>query len=208
MIAEDLSRAQSLDADFIIACVHWGDEYQHKENATQSQIADFLVQHGCDLIVGSHPHVVQPIKKIAGYAPTPDADFVVQPIKKIAGYAPIPNVDFVISPNEKAADYSTNSVLVAYSLGNFISNQQWRYSDGGIMLEVTLTKTDGRVTLDSYRYEPFWVHRYPEKGVQVYRLIPVLDYLTNPERYPIISIDDEKLLIQFYKDTKEIAGGK
>ena len=203
-IAEDLIRAQSLEADFIIACVHWGDEYQHKENATQQQIADFLARHGCNLIVGSHPHVVQPIKKITGYVSTPDADYFVPPIKKAADYS----TDSVHIVNSLGNFISTDSILVAYSLGNFISNQRWRYSDGGIMLEVTLTKTDGRVTLDSYRYEPFWVHRYPEKGVQVYRLIPVLDYLTNPERYPIISIDDEKLLIQFYKDTKEIAGGK
>ena len=164
-IIADLARCNEIDVDFIIACVHWGDEYKNNENREQRQIADFLAQNGCNLIVGSHPHVVQPMKKIAGNA--------------------------------------TDSVLVAFSLGNFVSNQRWRYSDGGIMLDVTLTKTNGITKLNSYHYEPFWVRRYPEKGVQVYRIIPVIDYLNNPDRYPI-RVEDEKLLLQFYKDTKKI----
>ena len=167
-MAADLAKARALEADYIITFLHWGDEYQKKENQTQRQLAGFLANQGCNLIVGAHPHVVQPVRKIA-----PDS-----------------------------AD--CDSALVAYSLGNFISNQQWRYSDGGIMLEVSLTKTDGVVSLDSWNYEPVWVYRYPDNGVQVYRLIPVLDYLSNPERYPEMKINDEKKLIQFYNDTKGV----
>ena len=164
-IAVDIKKALELKADYIIACVHWGEEYKNDENKEQRQIADFLARNGCNLIVGAHPHVVQPIKII---------------------------------------ESSFDSVLVAYSLGNFISNQRWRYSDGGIMLEVNLTKTDGIVSLNSYRYEPFWVRRYPEKGVQLYRIIPVIDYLSNPDRYPDVNVEDEKLLMQFYRDTKSL----
>lgn len=165
-MAVALTKARMMKADYIIACIHWGEEYQNKENRTQRQIADFLARHGCHLIVGSHPHAIQPITKISGITDEP--------------------------------------VLVAYSLGNFISNQRWRYSDGGIMLEVTLTKNEDIVRLDNFRYEPFWVRRYPEKSVQLYRLIPAINYLSNPEQYPTMSVEDEKMLIQFYKDTKEI----
>ena len=165
-MAADLAEAREMNADYIITLIHWGEEYQNKENQIQRQLSDFLARHGCNLIVGTHPHVVQPIKKIAGN--------------------------------------NADSVLVAFSLGNFVSNQRWRYSDGGIIFEVTLTKTDGIVNLDSYRYEPVWVHRYPERGVQVYRIIPVIDYLNNPERYPNMSVGDEKMLKQFYEDTKKI----
>ena len=164
-IANDLDRVRELNADYIIAFLHWGTEYQNKESEIQRQIADFLALHGCNLIVGAHPHVVQPVKKIAGN--------------------------------------SSDSVLVAYSLGNFVSNQRWRYSDGGVMLEVTLSKSDSITNLNSWRYEPVWVRRYPEKGVQVYRLIPVNDFLINPEHYPV-SAEDEKLLRQFGEDTKRI----
>lgn len=166
LMAADLAKAREKKADYIIACIHWGDEYQNTENGAQRRMADFLARNGCNLIAGSHPHAIQPIKTIAGSA--------------------------------------TDSTLVAYSLGNFISNQRWRYSDGGIMLDVFLTKTDDLVKLDSFHYEPFWVYRYPEKGVQVYRIIPVIDYLSNPERFPPISVEDEKKLIQFYNDTNTI----
>ena len=168
-IAADLHSARELRADYIIACVHWGEEYQNKENETQRRQAEFLARHGCNLIVGSHPHVVQPIKKIAGN--------------------------------------TGDSTLVAYSLGNFISNQYWRHSDGGITLEVTLTKTgNGAVDLQSCRYEPFWVHRSPDKGAQRYRyrIIPVIGYLTHPDHYPALSNEDERKLIRFYNDTKEL----
>ena len=165
-MAVDLANARKLAADFIIAFLHWGNEYQTKENEYQRQVAGFLARNGCNLIVGAHPHVIQPIKKV-------DNQMV-------------------------------DSVLVAYSLGNFVSNQRWRYSDGGIMLEVNLIKTDSITTLDSFRYEPFWVYRYPANNAQVYRLIPVDDYLNHPESFPTLNSADEKKLLQFYEDTKGI----
>ena len=165
-IVNDLAKCRTLDADYIIACIHWGEEYQNKENEVQRQFAGFLARNGCNLIVGGHPHVVQPIHKIA--------------------------VD------------KADSVLVAWSLGNFVSNQRWRYSDGGIMLEVTLTKTDSEVELQSYKVEPFWVHRFPDKNVQVYRMILINDYLQHPDRYPNLKAEDEKLLLQFDTDTRKI----
>ncbi|MDR2234396.1 MAG: CapA family protein [Tannerella sp.] len=165
-MAVDLANADALSADFTITFLHWGEEYQTKENEFQRHVAEFLVRHGCDLIVGAHPHVVQPIR----------------------------NID----------NQTADSVLVAYSLGNFVSNQRWRHSDGGIMLEVSLIKTDSITTLDSYRYEPCWVYRYPANNAQVYRLIPVNDYMVHPENYPTLSANDEKKLLQFYEDTEVI----
>ena len=45
--------------DFIIVCIHWGHEYQRKEQAPQKLLAKQLFEAGADLIIGSHPHVVQ-----------------------------------------------------------------------------------------------------------------------------------------------------
>lgn len=59
-MAADLAAARNAGVDFIIACVHWGDEYQRHENATQRTLAAFLRRHGADVVVGSHPHVIQP----------------------------------------------------------------------------------------------------------------------------------------------------
>jgi poly-gamma-glutamate synthesis protein (capsule biosynthesis protein) len=64
-MAADLAKARRLQPDFIITFIHWGDEYQNRQGTLQQELAHFLAQNGCDLIVGSHPHVVQPFDKIA-----------------------------------------------------------------------------------------------------------------------------------------------
>lgn len=48
--------------DCIVAIVHWGNEYERKQNRQQEQMEAFLREWGVDVIIGSHPHVVQPYK--------------------------------------------------------------------------------------------------------------------------------------------------
>ena len=61
-IKKDLAEAVARQPDFIIAFMHWGLEYQLQENKEQQQLARLLIAHGADMVVGAHPHVVQPIK--------------------------------------------------------------------------------------------------------------------------------------------------
>lgn len=61
-MGKDLAEARARKPHFIIAVMHWGLEYQLKENAEQRQIARFLIRNGADMVIGSHPHVVQPIR--------------------------------------------------------------------------------------------------------------------------------------------------
>ncbi len=48
------------DVDGIIACIHWGNEYQRKPHSSQIEFARELAARGVDAIIGSHPHVAQP----------------------------------------------------------------------------------------------------------------------------------------------------
>lgn len=50
----------SLKPDFLIASLHWGEEYALKPSEKQKTFARWLVNHGIDLVSGSHPHVIQP----------------------------------------------------------------------------------------------------------------------------------------------------
>ncbi|HRI59011.1 MAG TPA: CapA family protein [Saprospiraceae bacterium] len=59
---KDLAEARARKPHFIIAVMHWGLEYQLKENDEQRQLARFLIRNGADMVIGSHPHVVQPIR--------------------------------------------------------------------------------------------------------------------------------------------------
>ncbi|MDP8229209.1 MAG: CapA family protein, partial [Candidatus Electryoneaceae bacterium] len=58
---EDIIKADSHNVDFTIVTVHWGVEYKRFANPEQKVIADFFVRNGVDAVIGSHPHVVQPI---------------------------------------------------------------------------------------------------------------------------------------------------
>jgi poly-gamma-glutamate synthesis protein (capsule biosynthesis protein) len=59
---EDIQKAKNQNADVIVANIHWGEEYKLTQNKVQENLADFLVEQGVDLVIGSHPHVVQPSK--------------------------------------------------------------------------------------------------------------------------------------------------
>lgn len=59
-IQEDVEMAEA-KADFTIAFLHWGEEYQMEPDLTQKELAKKMCEWGVDLIIGAHPHVVQPV---------------------------------------------------------------------------------------------------------------------------------------------------
>ncbi len=64
-IQADIRKAQKMYPDFIIAVMHWGNEYQLDESQAQRDLAKKMMEWGVDMVIGAHPHVVQPIKNIA-----------------------------------------------------------------------------------------------------------------------------------------------
>jgi poly-gamma-glutamate capsule biosynthesis protein CapA/YwtB (metallophosphatase superfamily) len=74
LIRNDIQKLKKVNPDFIIACMHWGIEYEPEENNAQRSIARFLANEGVDAIIGSHPHVVQPFEIL--YNGEDSADFV------------------------------------------------------------------------------------------------------------------------------------
>ena len=61
-IMADLHKAASAEPDFTIVAMHWGNEYEMTENEEQRELARFLFENGADVVIGSHPHVVQPVR--------------------------------------------------------------------------------------------------------------------------------------------------
>lgn len=60
-VIRDIQKAEEL-ADFTIVCPHWGTEYQLEQSAAQEQWALLFAENGVDLVLGTHPHVIQPIE--------------------------------------------------------------------------------------------------------------------------------------------------
>ena len=59
-MAKDIQKAKENHPDQIIAFVHWGREYQTTPNEKEQKVAQFLWRNGVKIIIGSHPHVLQP----------------------------------------------------------------------------------------------------------------------------------------------------
>ena len=63
LITKQLDLAKSQNPDIIVACMHWGNEYKTTPNDTQKELSTFLFQNGVDIILGTHPHVLEPMEK-------------------------------------------------------------------------------------------------------------------------------------------------
>lgn len=150
LISKQLDVAKSQDPDIIIACMHWGNEYQTKQNSTQMELADFLIQNGADIILGTHPHVLQPYEK----------------------------------RTVNLEDGSTRNGFVAYSLGNFISDQNAKYTRSSIILNLTITKhVDGTVSVDNINPIPIYMYKDNSVKSQKMKLIDVNKIIYNYENY-------------------------
>lgn len=136
-------------AEFIVFGMHWGVEYKTEPSKYQVKIAEALNEYGVDLILGSNPHVVQPIEEIEGE--------------------------------------DGQKTLVAYSLGNFISNQRLetmgdRRTADGIILNLTLDKNRRGVKIEKWDYTPTWVYKIPiENKKSDYYILPVEETLNSEE---------------------------
>jgi poly-gamma-glutamate capsule biosynthesis protein CapA/YwtB (metallophosphatase superfamily) len=61
-IGADLRKARAQKTDAIIVFFHWGAEYQSLPNKSQKDVAEFCLKKGVKLVIGAHPHVVQPME--------------------------------------------------------------------------------------------------------------------------------------------------
>ena len=68
--------AKEIDAlrplcDFLVVSMHWGSEYEHTPTARQQELARFLAARDVDLVIGHHPHVLQPLRALPREAAPP-----------------------------------------------------------------------------------------------------------------------------------------
>lgn len=63
LMLKQINLAKEQNPDMICVFMHWGVEYKTKQNTTQENLADFLFKNGVDVILGGHPHVLQPMEK-------------------------------------------------------------------------------------------------------------------------------------------------
>ncbi|MDF2950282.1 MAG: CapA family protein [Sedimentibacter sp.] len=157
-ILEDIAYANSKNADIIIAYLHWGDEYARVQAARQEILAEKLISEGVDIILGSHPHVIQPAQKL---------------------------------------EYMGETKFVAYSMGNFLSNQRVetlvpygmteeisKYTEDGVIVDINIEKNGetGKVILKDISYIPLWVYKGTTEGGGTEHVVyPIMEYIESNE---------------------------
>lgn len=67
LIKSDIERTKLLKPDIILVHYHFGEEYQRQPSYFQKQIVKKTIDYGADVIIGGHPHVLQPAEFIKGY---------------------------------------------------------------------------------------------------------------------------------------------
>jgi poly-gamma-glutamate capsule biosynthesis protein CapA/YwtB (metallophosphatase superfamily) len=131
-IRKDLIRARSLDPDVTIVFVHWGAEYQSLPSVVQERFGNFFFKHGAQIVIGAHPHVIQPMEW-----------------KK------------------------SNNQFIAYSLGNFVSGQRKRYTDGGAMVRLELAKVQSNGKTITRVENPSYILQWVQRDRGNYYILPV-----------------------------------
>jgi poly-gamma-glutamate synthesis protein (capsule biosynthesis protein) len=89
-------------------------------------------------------------------------------------------------------------------MGNFISNQRWRYSDAGVILNIEISKnilTDS-IYISEVSYLPTWVFRGQTERGREYIILP--SHNSDDSTYAYLTKQDQKLIQEAFSDTKEI----
>ncbi|GAP43187.1 poly-gamma-glutamate biosynthesis protein CapA/YwtB [Lentimicrobium saccharophilum] len=166
LIINDLAAVDRTKTDFIIVFFHWGNEYQSQPSLTQVKLAGLCKRHGADVIIGSHPHVLQRMEY------------------------------------DEPSDSLPGGFLLAYSLGNYVSNQRDRYRDGGAMISFTLSKTWNKKSVINPEYHLTWVHTPIRDGKKQYYILPVRQF-ENDSTMDTAALEKLRL---FISDADELLG--
>lgn len=147
LIKKQIEQARNEDADIIIACMHWGTEYQTSPNDEQKELSDFLFKNGVDIILGNHPHVLEPMEKR-----TVTLD-----------------------------DGTTKECFVIYALGNFTADQRETITRNSIILNLAITFTDGKLSIDKANYIPIYMYNNPNKSSKKFKVLDIEKTISNYE---------------------------
>lgn len=146
-VEQHLGDMQAAGTEATIMFIHWGQEYMLAPNTEQQNMAQGLCDLGIDVIIGGHPHVVQPVELL----------------------------ESSLDPNHKTVClYSTGNAVSNQRLGT-ISALNTAHTEDGILFTVTFEKySDGTVYLADAAAIPTWVNRYTnEKGKTEYNILPL-----------------------------------
>lgn len=154
-IIADIKEAKAGGADFIISAMHWGVEYAEEPNDKQKEFAELMASEGVDVILGSHPHVIQKSDLLE------------------------------VNGNEAFVIYSMGNFVSNQrreTLGDGYENTE---NGVIVQIDVRQNDQTKETFIQNITYVPTWVHRYQDSdsAKQVYRILPVEEFV-NSDKMP------------------------
>lgn len=166
-------------ADAVVFYMHWGEEYQLNANTWQKTIAQKLCNIGVDVIVGGHPHVVQPIELIHSED----------------------------SQNTTVCLYSMGNAISNQRKELMNPECTTGHTEDGVLFEFTFTKYgDGETALTAVDVIPTWVNKYRGGSGYQYTMYP-LESAAMAESYGFDAQTLAKAKASFERTKKQIASG-
>ena len=141
-----MEEMEAAGAEATMMFIHWGVEYLTYANDQQKAIAQNLCDLGIDVIVGGHPHVIQPVQLL----------------------------ESTVDPNQKTVClYSMGNAVSNQRFGN-ISYVNTAHTEDGLLFSATFEKySDGTVYLQNVDILPCWVFMENTKFPSTYHIIPL-----------------------------------
>lgn len=153
-ILRDIEEAKHLEADFIIAFMHWGTEYMEEPNEKQVEYAKTMAEAGVDLILGSHPHVIQKAEIIETGA----------------------SETFVI--------YSMGNFISNQRKETLGPDKELTEDGIIVQIDIEKNHLTNETKIANVEYVPTWVYRELKSGSSnkyTYRILPIADSLLREE---------------------------
>lgn len=145
-VEEHLANMKEEGAEATILYIHWGIEYQLQENAAQRTIAQNLCDLGIDVIVGGHPHVVEPVALL----------------------------ESTVDPGHKTVCIYSLGNAVSNQRTGISSLFPTGYTEDGALFSVTFEKySDGSVYVAGTDVLPTWVNMHSNNGSKEYNILPL-----------------------------------
>lgn len=146
-----LDEMQAAGAEATVVYLHWGEEYKWKTgegpNANQTAMAQKLCDMGVDVIVGGHPHVVQPVDLLTSGTDAEHKTIVL---------------------------YSMGNAVSNQRKEEMQQSEPTGHTEDGVLFCVTFAKySDGSVCVDSAELIPTWVNMHANSGATEYNILPL-----------------------------------
>ena len=146
-----LDEMKAAGAEATVVYLHWGEEYKWKTgegpNANQTAMAQKLCDMGVDVIVGGHPHVVQPVDLLTSGTDAEHKTIVL---------------------------YSMGNAVSNQRKEEMQQSEPTGHTEDGVLFCVTFAKySDGSVFVDSAELIPTWVNMHANSGSTEYNILPL-----------------------------------